>query len=469
MSLLRLLRPAGHRLLVEALTRTTERDWDLTVAFDAVAPTDLAAALNRFFDRLAEEVSQSARAAIAVSTTAPLLAELAGQTRDNSESLSLAAASIAGAAEQMAVTVERELAGNTREVTEFSAGVAAAVADCDGYGEDMQRHVLEIDGRVSALAQGMSTLDHHAQRIGEIICMIDTIARQTNLLALNAAIEAARAGEHGRGFAVVAAQVRQLARQTGDAVGLVRGIVAEVQAGIAAAVAGVERVHTSMRDGRNSVTATRGRLRQAKEAVDQLDQRIRGISAATEQMGYAAQNVSRDVQNVASVAKCMSEKAVAVSETGEQIHTLADDLLAAIGVFRLQAHRRARAATEEVAAQPRMRSLVQSEMLTVLEQALAAHAFFELLYVTDTHGRQITANVADKNFRASYGGNGCGADWSGREWFRRARDDGRTYVTPAYRSAATGQFCFTVATPVRDDAGRTVAVLGADVRLAALL
>lgn len=179
--------------------------------------------------------------------------------------------------------------------------------------------------------------------------------------------------------------------------------------------------------------------------------------------------LSRDVQNVAAVAKHMSEKAVAVSDTGDQVHTLADDLLAAIGVFRLHSHRRAREAIEVVAAQPGMRGLRPRDTLTVLRQALAAHAFFELLYVTDVNGRQITANVAAEDFRASYGGNGCGADWSSREWFRRARDDGRTYVTPAYRSAATGQFCFTVATPVRDGAGCTVAVLGADVRLAALL
>ena len=39
-----------------------------------------------------------------------------------------------------------------------------------------------------------------AEKIGEVVKLIHSIAAQTNLLALNATIEAARAGEFGRGF-----------------------------------------------------------------------------------------------------------------------------------------------------------------------------------------------------------------------------------------------------------------------------
>jgi methyl-accepting chemotaxis protein len=63
----------------------------------------------------------------------------------------------------------------------------------------------------------MTTFAESAQKIGDIVKLIQTIAEQTNLLALNATIEAARAGDAGRGFAVVASEVKSLAVQTAKA------------------------------------------------------------------------------------------------------------------------------------------------------------------------------------------------------------------------------------------------------------
>ena len=63
-------------------------------------------------------------------------------------------------------------------------------------------------GRRERRRQGADAWPNAAQKIGEVVALINDIASQTNLLALNATIEAARAGEAGKGFAVVASEVK---------------------------------------------------------------------------------------------------------------------------------------------------------------------------------------------------------------------------------------------------------------------
>ena len=63
-------------------------------------------------------------------------------------------------------------------------------------------------------------LIEQTSKINEINDFIQEIVSQTSLLALNASIEAAHAGEFGRGFAVVAQQIKKLAEQSHEAVGV---------------------------------------------------------------------------------------------------------------------------------------------------------------------------------------------------------------------------------------------------------
>src|SRR5262249_42483800 len=137
-----------------------------------------------------------------------------------------AASEQAGANVQTVAAATEELVASIHEISNqvsHSSQIAAeAVAEA---------------GRTDTTVQELAA---SAQKIGDVVRLIQDIASQTNLLALNATIEAARAGEAGKGFAVVASEVKALANQTSRATEEISAQVGEVQQATQGAVGAIE-------------------------------------------------------------------------------------------------------------------------------------------------------------------------------------------------------------------------------------
>ena len=127
------------------------------------------------------------------------------------------------------VETNRLMAQQVTEASDAAAQAAADVAGVAAAAREVQTLAMSSAQQVDRGARRQpahrrrtcprrrdhaQTLAGAAQRIEEVIKLIQAIAGQTSLLALNATIEAARAGESGRGFAVVAAEVKELSRRT---------------------------------------------------------------------------------------------------------------------------------------------------------------------------------------------------------------------------------------------------------------
>ncbi len=104
---------------------------------------------------------------------------------------------------QLAARASGEASMNVQSVASASEQLSASINDISrqvthaaGIATRAVSQARETDGTVQGLAQT-------ANRIGEVVELINTIASQTNLLALNATIEAARAGEAGKGLSLI--------------------------------------------------------------------------------------------------------------------------------------------------------------------------------------------------------------------------------------------------------------------------
>ncbi|WP_411183190.1 PDC sensor domain-containing protein [Pseudomonas sp.] len=104
-----------------------------------------------------------------------------------------------------------------------------------------------------------------------------------------------------------------------------------------------------------------------------------------------------------------------------------------------------------------------------LSETLDCDARFELFYLVDSHGVQISENIFASDVNHSATSSCKGRDWQQRPWFRAAADTLSSHITQVYRSSATDDFCFTIAVPILDSRGQLLRVLGADVRLSALV
>ncbi len=153
----------------------------------------------------------------------------------------------------------------------------------------------------------MHTLAGAAQKIGDVLKMIQAVAAQTNLLALNATIEAARAGEAGRGFAVVAGEVKALASQTATATEEISGQIRAIQDSTRDAVSAIERIG-----------ATISRISEISTAV----------ASAVEQQDATTREMAHNVTTVAQSTSVVSEKvaglANAAGETGQSAQMVSD-------------------------------------------------------------------------------------------------------------------------------------------------
>jgi len=149
----------------------------------------------------------------------------------------------------------------------------------------------DMQEKVEAIAVRALSLGERAQKIGEILELIDDIAGQTNMLALNAAIEAARAGEAGKGFAVVAAEVRKLAERSLRSTESISIIVAGVRDETNATIMATEQGTRQAREVGDLMTSTATMLgesllaaQQQKTAADQVDAAILQIRQGADQL-----------------------------------------------------------------------------------------------------------------------------------------------------------------------------------------
>ncbi|HEX8592743.1 MAG TPA: PAS domain-containing methyl-accepting chemotaxis protein [Pseudomonas sp.] len=240
----------------------------------------------------------------------------------------------------MTAAAMTEMAASINEVArhvQHTATEASTANDLAEQGSKVagtsREAIQRLAGTVTNISSAVDNLANETQQIMSAASVIQAIADQTNLLALNAAIEAARAGEQGRGFAVVADEVRALAGKTRESTQQIQAVIASLKKGADEAVSIAQLGISEADRGVAQVIEAQDALQGIREVIARISSMGHQMATASEEQAHVAEDISRQINNVAETFERSASNASAAVSRGTELEAASRGLRALVERF----------------------------------------------------------------------------------------------------------------------------------------
>jgi methyl-accepting chemotaxis protein len=270
---------------------------------------------DQFEESVMELVGGVAASAQAMEKAARGMAATADKTSEQSNVVSSVAQQASSNA-QMVASAAEQLSASVREITGQTTQSTAAVRDAVSTTDNASKDIAELADA--------------AQRIGDVVKMIDDIAQQTNLLALNATIEAARAGEAGKGFSVVASEVKSLATETANATREISEQVKSMQAATNTAVNAIDHIKKVIVDIEASSGSIAASVEEQDASTQEIARNVSEVSTGTEEVTSIIQDVNAGATSTGSAASEVLGSAQELTQQFADLRTEVDNFLISV-------------------------------------------------------------------------------------------------------------------------------------------
>ncbi|TJY43611.1 methyl-accepting chemotaxis protein [Cohnella pontilimi] len=293
----------------------------------------VADSFNRMMEQITGLVQQTNQSAKEVLETASSLSEASQKTAGAAKEIAIATEEIAGGATNLAVESEKgseltvEIGSQVQSViasNEQMGNAAGEVEEASRKGSDFMGTLIQKTGQTEDMTRSMvdkvDKLKDSTRSIRKILDVLGNVSKQTNILSLNATIEAARAGNAGKGFMVVADEIRKLADQSRQSIGVVGEIVENIQKEIDETVSVLSEAYPIFQEQIESVREANQIFVVVQENMGSFADRLDKATESVRHLEEAQSTLSLAMSNVSSVAQ-------EASATSEQVASLSNEQL----------------------------------------------------------------------------------------------------------------------------------------------
>jgi methyl-accepting chemotaxis protein len=282
------------------------------------------------------------------------------------------------------------------------------------------------------------------------VLSINDIVDVLHVLSINTAVEAAKIGERGRAFSIIAKEMRRLADQS-------RLFIETIQDQGVMVNSRIKALDANLSHATDSYTSLEGTMDSFLKDSVLLRDNTKSVQQFIEQNKQSSETQLLEWETSIQHIESLETNAESVLTNSQHIQTMADSLFTMISdeterisqknyQFHNKVIEEVQALAREVALHVQHNHHMLHELISTWSRS---HQFYELLYVLDNKGVQISNNIYAQRYQAMHQPDeGFAVDRSYKDYFKIPMKSKQAYVSPVYFSQATKALCITVSAPL---------------------
>jgi methyl-accepting chemotaxis protein len=339
----------------------------------------------------------------------------------------------------------------TTENESFLAGIAESLGALGTL-------VLDAESFMERLVAQMGVIDSQ-------VASLSDVSERLGVLAINTAIEAARAGEGGKGFAIIAKEMQKLSKLAFGETKVVAKSVSSVRREVDGMSGSLGKSRTSVQGSLESSRSVVSRFHAIREGVQLLDGALESQAGALKAQREAAEEMTASFEAIEAENARVSDLARSTERLSTELGEVVASVIERIGTYRTGLHRKALTSLEDIARRIPPADALLRDPDPALRPQFERYPWFELLYLMDADGTQVSSNMVNPAYAATVSSEGKGRSWREKPYFAAPRKTSSPYVSDIYLSVASRRLCLTVSLPLLSEDGSFAAVLAADLNV----